>query len=145
MMLSIVWTIISYALGAFLRMRERAQEYQIEQQRALMQLAGMKLKDTADARSYQTSESQFTRRIVMITVTLCLMVIMLYGVIHGGNMVQPITVTEGSSGFWSMIFGGGSNTSIEFIKVPLSMTVALAWDLFSVMVGFYFGSGGTRR
>ena len=144
MMLSIVWTILSYVLGAFLRMREKAQDYQIEQQRALMKLAGMKLKDTQDARGVQTSEAQFTRRIVMITVTFCLMFVMLFGIVHGGNMVQPITVTE-SGGFLSMIFGGGSNSSIEFIKVPLSMTVSLAWDLFSVMVGFYFGSGGTRR
>ena len=144
MMMSIVWTIVSYVLGALLRMREKAMDAQLEQQKALMKLAGMKFKDTADARDVQTSEAQFTRRLVMLVVTFCLMFVMVWGVLKGGTMIQPITVTE-SGGFLSMIFGGGTNSTIEFIKVPLTMTVSLAWDLFSIMVGFYFGSGGTRR
>lgn len=140
----LIWTIISYVLGALLRMRETAQANNAEQQRALYRLAGMKLKDTEDARKVQTSEAQFTRRLVMLLVTSCLMFVMVWGVVHGGTMVQPITVSE-SGGFFSMLFGGGSNSHIEFVKIPLSMTVSLAFDLFGIMVGFYFGSGGTRR
>lgn len=142
-MMGIIWTIISYVIGALLRMMQQRNDANIETQRTLCKMAQLNVANTMDARQMQTPDTQFTRRVVMIMITACLMAVMLYGVFHGGNMVQPVVTTTQPSGFFGMLFGAGGS-EVDFQSIPLTLTVAYAWDLFGIMIGFYFGSGGTR-
>ena len=144
-MMSMILTIISYVVGAIFRGFEQKREYEQEKWRAMMTMANAKFKDTSDARKIQTTEAQYTRRVVMILFTIGLVGLTIWGVVVGGTMIIPTLITKEPSGFFGMLFGGGASSMVKFTELPLTLSVTYAWEMFGVMVGFYFGSGGTRK
>lgn len=110
---------------------------------ALLNAAGL-VTDRHDAR-VNGKQFQFTRRIIVISFMLVLLtpIILIFkdpAIIFN----VPVPDNSGSTSFLFGLFSKGSHEGIKYVQVQGFAYVVSTMDMMWLIVGFYFGSGGSR-
>lgn len=137
--LSGIFSIIGMIGGRIFSYLDRALELKYQERQALMQKAGLEVKDRARA---QNVPINFTRRVVMISFTLLFAGVIAYSFVNPAATIV-IPTLESKLSIWKMIFSMGEGSKVIFIELPLTLIAVPFIELYSLMVGFYFGSGGS--
>jgi hypothetical protein len=112
---------------------------------ALYRKAGMEIQDRQDARAKGTKEFQFTRRIIALSFTGALVIApVIWAFINPTATVSvPRIGYDGS--FWDVILPWReAKEVVQYVEVKVMVYVLTLLDMFGLIIGFYFGSGGTR-
>lgn len=136
-----IWMFISTIAGRILGMMEERNRAAIEERQALFQANKLVVDDRA--RAQKLPEANFARRIIALTFAFTLVAIVYVGLWYPqSEIIIPVTDT-GSFGLFSLLFGGG--TSVKFVAVNTSVVIVPFIDMLGIVIGFYFGSGGSLR
>lgn len=98
--------------------------------------------DRQKARAMQSTEIQFTRRIIALIFVCSFLVIPALWMFMYPDKNISVPVQSIKSGFW--IFSDDKITT-EYVSVSPFAYVAGLIDCLIIIVTFYFGSGGTRK
>lgn len=141
-------SILSLAIGGIAGMLKflvgKHMDFKHQQQMALMQKAGLEYKDRVRASGVTDKGVSFTRRLLAILFALALTAPIFYGVIYPDSTITvPQTFLE--RGIWDFILPWKNGTEVtKYIEVKAPIIALPIYDICAMIVGFYFGSGGSR-
>lgn len=120
-------------------------DFQIAQQTALYERANLEIKARSDLANNKTPEIQFTRRIIVITLTALIVYITVYAINHPDATMMVVGFEQTGGGFLSWIFPFLSNSEVHYYEIPLTLVIGPIFDSYIGIVAFYVGSGGTQQ
>ena len=112
---------------------------------ALYKAAGLTLEDRQSARSVKGAGVQFTRRVIVLSF-MAVIVAPVALVLADPNVAfnVPVPSSGGGFSFFFGLFGLGGEETITYIKMTGFTYVLGILDLIGLIVGYYFGSGGSQ-
>jgi len=137
-------TVIGLVAGIIKRLILTSMEHSKDKHRMTMEIAGLKIQDTSNARQMKGTQVNWARR--FIVVSLCMAVAIapvMYAFIHpDGTVSIPVPSHEGS--FISMFIPWiDPIESYKYETVPVMAIAMPLYDSFMLLISFYFGSGGS--
>ena len=136
-----IFTLISSIIGRLLTMMEARNQAAIDERQALFEANKLVVSDRA--RAQRLPEANFARRVIAISLVFTLIWVIYVGLWYPDSTIT-VPVMDTHIGFWSLLFGGGGGM-LKFVQVPTAVVVAPFIDIVGVVVGFYFGSGGSLK
>lgn len=143
-MTTALFSIVGGFLGWIKSYLDKKLDAQIAKEQALYERAGLELKARSDLANNTNKEIQFTRRIIVITLTALIVYIVLYA-IHHPDATMYTVVMETKGGFFSFFLPFLSGEEVHYYEIPLTLVVGPIFDVYVGLVAFYVGSGGTQR
>lgn len=143
-MASILSLIIGGLAGMFKFLLAKNMEFKHQQQMALMQKAGMEFKDRNRANRISDKGISFTRRLLAFIFAAALTAPVFYGLMNPeATLSIPQTFIE--RGFWDIILPWRNGTEVtKYVEVKALVIATPIYDICAMVIGFYFGSGGSR-
>lgn len=143
-MTSVFSVIIGGVAGMLKYIISKHMEMKHQQQMALMQKAGLEYKDRNRAARIKDKGISFTRRVLAFIFAAALTVPVFYGVINPDATISvPETYIE--KGFWDWILPWNQgNEMTRYVEVKALVIATPIYDIAAMIVGFYFGSGGSN-
>ena len=142
-MSTIVTTLIGIVAGLLKSWVGAAMENNIRKHEMLMEAKGFEFKERV--RAGNLKGVSFTRRFIAISFTFSLVLApTLYAfLIPDAMLTIPVIIKEYS--FWSMLLPWGSPVeNIQYKQVPAMAFIVSLYDMYALIIGFYFGSGGSK-
>jgi len=136
-----IWMFISTIAGRILGMMEERNRAAIEERQALF--AANKLVVEDRARAQKLPEANFARRLIALAMTATLIFIVYIGLYYPQSEIIIPVANSGSFGLFSLLFGSGGG--VKFVAVNTSVVIVPFIDMLGIIIGFYFGSGGSLR
>jgi hypothetical protein len=141
-------SILSLAIGGVAGMLKfligKHMEFKHQQQMALMQKAGLEYKDRLRASRMTSKGVSFTRRVLAIMFALALTSPIFYGLFYPDSTISvPQTFLD--KGLWDFILPWREGTKVtEYVEIKAPVLAVPIYDICAMIIGFYFGSGGSR-
>ena len=141
-------SILSLAIGGVAGMLKfligKHMDFKHQQQMALMQKAGLEYKDRLRASRIASKGVSFTRRVLAILFALALTAPVFYGLFYPDSTISvPQTFLD--KGIWDFILPWKNGTEItKYVEIKAPVLAVPIYDICAMIVGFYFGSGGSR-
>jgi hypothetical protein len=114
-----------------------------EEKRHLYSMAGAQLEDRKRAADIKDDKVSFTRRMIAfaLTITVCLP-----GIIACFNpdFVMNVPVPSKSEGFNFFFISFGAQESLDYMRITGYTYLLALVDFYGFIIGYYFGSGGSR-
>jgi hypothetical protein len=138
----VITTIIGLVGGILKDLIMTSMKHSQNRHDALMEKAGLVVSDRRRAGSIKDTGVAFTRRLIALAFVGCLVVApVVFSFIYPDSTINvPKTVLKG--GFW--IFSSPKET-LEYVQLSGITYVLYLIDMLGLIIGYYFGSGGTRR
>jgi len=143
LMSTIVTTLIGIVAGLLKSWVGAAMENNIRKHEMLMEAKGFEFKERV--RAGNLKGVSFTRRFIAISFTFSLVLApTLYAFLIPDAMITIPVITKEYS-FWSMLLPWGSPVeNIQYKQVPAMAFIVSLYDMYALIIGFYFGSGGSK-
>jgi hypothetical protein len=143
-MASILSLIIGGVAGMLKFLVAKHMDFKHQQQMALMQKAGLTYKSRSRANKISDKGISFTRRTLALIFAAALTAPIFYGVMHPeATLSIPQTYIE--RGFWDFILPWKNGTEVtKYVEVKALVIATPVYDICAMIIGFYFGSGGSR-
>ncbi len=143
-MASILSLIIGGVAGILKFLVGKHMEFKHQQQMALMQKAGLEYKDRSRANKINDKGISFTRRTLAFIFAAALTAPIFYGLLHPDATISiPQTYIE--KGFWDWVLPWKNGTEVtKYIEVKALVIATPIYDICAMIIGFYFGSGGSK-
>jgi len=141
---SILSLLIGGAAGLFKFIVGSYMEAKHQQQMALLQKAGLESKDRNRAGKIKDKGISFTRRILAFIFAAALTAPVFMSIIYPDTTITvPQSFIERS--FWDSILPWGEGKEVvKYITVKAPVLAMPIYDICAMIIGFYFGSGGSR-
>jgi hypothetical protein len=141
---SVLSLIIGGVAGMIKFLAAKHMEFRHQQQMALMAKAGLEYKDRGRANKINDKGIAFTRRILALIFAAALTAPVFYGLMHPDATISvPQTVID--RGFWDFILPWRDGKEItKYVEVRALVIATPIYDICAMIIGFYFGSGGSR-
>jgi hypothetical protein len=136
--------IIGGVAGLFKFLLTKHMDMKHQQQMALMEKAGIAFKSRRRAAGVKDEGIAFTRRILSILLCTTLCVPVWYSIVYPDAVINiPQTVLE--RGFWDWLLPWKEGKEVtKYVAIKGSVIAMPIYDLCAMVVGFYFGGGGSR-
>lgn len=143
-MASILSLIIGGVAGMIKFLAAKHMEFKHQQQMALMAKAGLEYKDRNRAGKVTDKGVSFTRRILAFIFAAALTAPVFYGLLNPEATISvPQTFIE--KGFWDIILPWKNGHEVtKYVEVKALVIATPIYDICAMIIGFYFGSGGSR-
>ena len=143
-MMSILSLIIGGAAGMLKYLVGKHMDFKHQQQMALMQKAGLEYKDRSRADKISDKGISFTRRLLAIIFACALTAPIFYGLFFPESTISvPQTFLD--KGLWDMLLPWKNGTEVtRYVEVKAPVLALPIYDICAMIIGFYFGSGGSR-
>ena len=141
-------SILSLAVGGIAGMLKfligKSMDFKHQQQMALMQKAGLEYKDRLRASRMTSKGVSFTRRLLAVIFAAALTAPVFYGLLNPDSTISvPQTFLD--RGIWDFILPWKNGTEvIKYVEIKAPVLAVPIYDICAMIVGFYFGSGGSR-
>lgn len=146
---SLVIAAISTVVGGVFKLIATRMENQKQLEEAKLRALNAKATVTKDAREYENKGFQFTRRIIALTMTLCVVALPYFSVLWYQSMYPLTILNDGAqpsvwfgyetikSGFWPFT----SDTTVTNWQEFKGLVIT-PWhtDMFAMIMGLYFGN-----
>lgn len=143
-MMSILSLIVGGVAGMLKYLVGKHMEFKHMQQMALMQKAGLEYKDRLRASRVSDKGVSFTRRLLAILFALALTCPVFYGLLYPDSTISVPQVFL-DKGMWDYILPWKNGTEItRYVEIKAPVLALPIYDICAMIVGFYFGSGGSR-
>lgn len=141
----ILHAIIGLAVGAIKWMIATAMENNARKHHMYLQLTKIKIKDVRHARKFQNKEANWARRFIVVNFTLALVAAPVIYAFMVPDAMITIPILNHERSFWSMLlFWVDPIEVVKYHSVPAMVIVLQLLDLYALILGYYFGSGGSR-
>ena len=140
-----VISLVVGGLGGMLKLIiTKHMEFKHQQQMALMEKAGLEFKDKERAATITDKGISFTRRLLAILFALAMVTPVFVTLFNpDATITVPQTILDRS--FWDYILPWREGTEVtKYITVKAPILATPIYDICAMIVGFYFGSGGSR-
>jgi len=141
--MSLISLAIGGAAGMFKFIVGKHLENKHQQQMALVQNTKLLHEGRKNAAEIRDSGISFTRRILALIFAAALTAPIFYGIVFPDTL---ITVPESfiDRGLWGWILPFGGEEMTRYIEVKAPVVALPIYDICAMIIGFYFGSGGSR-
>lgn len=142
--MQILSLIIGGVAGMLKYLLTKHMDFKHQQQLALLQKAGVVVKDRRRAAKLTDTGISFTRRILAILFALALTAPVFYGLFYPESTIS-VPQTYLDRGFWDMILPWREGTEVtKYVEIKAPILAMPIYDICAMIIGFYFGSGGSR-
>lgn len=114
-----------------------------QQQMALLEKAKILNKDRNRASKLTDKGVAFTRRLLAIIFALALVAPIFYSVLQP-NATIYIPQESFDKSWWDLLWGKQGTSVTEYVEVKAPVLAMPVYELCSLIIGFYFGSGGNK-
>ena len=143
-MTSVLSVIIGGAAGIIKFLITKHFDFKQQEKEAWMQAAGIRLKSQNRAGKISDKGISFTRRLLALIFAAALTTPVFYGLIYPDATIS-VPETYLKKGIWDYILPWKEGKEmVKYVEIKAPVLAMPVYDICAMIVGFYFGSGGSR-
>jgi len=140
---TLITTAIGLVAGILKDIIVTSMDRSAKREEALLAANKLEIKDRQAARKLQVPHVQWTRRFIAIAIVSAVAILPAVQSFINPDLTIQIPVTTTGNFFETLLFG--AQEKLKYITVPISGYFIVLLDSLMLILGFYFGSGGTRK